>query len=553
MRQRDVEIERLRDKLRHIAEKEKDSAQRHRATLTSLQRGDISFASNNSSFSSPPKSPNSSSSSLSASAAAGAGAARSQQKPNNSSSVNNNTTINTSTFGGRGGGIGAQQQRLKAKPVLAIPPSVSDLLEALEEQRDVLEQRNAELDEQVLDLSAALRDQTNRERLSSFAGTSRNASKPSSTTTRRNAVGEDENAAGFEQQGEEKGSPFDDDSGLKGGDDDADQVLDGRTEVGGHGHRSETARAMYAKIQEQSRRIEKLLHRCDVHKSQEEEATLLKEQFRARLDELREEIENLRLELEARPSMRQWSEKQRELQEAEEKLHDLTLMRGEAAELAAWRKHLSTRDRIKVDKKNHELGLWLLDSLPKVVTKEVLQGVCRELDVSDVSEVVPSIVKLKTVVHAVPRMERFISQVCGYLFQRDSRARGAGGEGLGGGDRPTMEDVLPVLQGWWADLRRLEGLQQFQDRVLAELRRREQLLVQAKGGDGAGAGSSSEDGEMAWAAGGMFEWTERERGMGIALVRDMVDFQVEVMRHKKRCVNQVLTCDFFTFFLLLPL
>jgi hypothetical protein len=32
-----------------------------------------------------------------------------------------------------------------------------------------------------------------------------------------------------------------------------------------------------------------------------------------------------------------------------------------------------------VDKRNHELGLWLLDSLPKATMKEVLQTVCREV------------------------------------------------------------------------------------------------------------------------------------------------------------------------------
>lgn len=44
-----------------------------------------------------------------------------------------------------------------------------------------------------------------------------------------------------------------------------------------------------------------------------------------------------------------------------------------------WRKHLSTADRIKVDRRNHELGLWLLDSLPKATMKEALQTVCREV------------------------------------------------------------------------------------------------------------------------------------------------------------------------------
>jgi hypothetical protein len=37
-------------------------------------------------------------------------------------------------------------------------------------------------------------------------------------------------------------------------------------------------------------------------------------------------------------------------------MHDLIMLRGESAEIAAWRQHLSTKDRIKVDKRNYELG-----------------------------------------------------------------------------------------------------------------------------------------------------------------------------------------------------
>jgi hypothetical protein len=39
----------------------------------------------------------------------------------------------------------------------------------------------------------------------------------------------------------------------------------------------------------------------------------------------------------------------------------------------------------QVDKRNHELGLWLLDSLPKATMKEVLQSVCREVSNSMLS------------------------------------------------------------------------------------------------------------------------------------------------------------------------
>jgi len=66
-------------------------------------------------------------------------------------------------------------------------------------------------------------------------------------------------------------------------------------------------------------------------------------------------------------SLSKWNETRRELQGMEDKMHDMVMQRGEASELAMWRKHLSTSERIRIDKKNHELGLYLIDSLPKQV------------------------------------------------------------------------------------------------------------------------------------------------------------------------------------------
>ena len=122
-----------------------------------------------------------------------------------------------------------------------------------------------------------------------------------------------------------------------------------------------------------------------------------------------------------------------------------------------WRKHLSTTDRIKVDKRNHELGLWLLDSLPKATMKEVLQTICRELDITEISDIQPSLVKLKAVVKTVPRMERFISQICGFIFQRhptlgdiDGMKNIAGSAapslGVDGLPQYTMDHILPILR-----------------------------------------------------------------------------------------------------------
>jgi hypothetical protein len=48
-------------------------------------------------------------------------------------------------------------------------------------------------------------------------------------------------------------------------------------------------------------------------------------------------------------------------------MQDLTLLRGEAAELVQWRRHLSTAERVRIDKRNYELGLSLIEALPKQV------------------------------------------------------------------------------------------------------------------------------------------------------------------------------------------
>ena len=370
---------------------------------------------------------------------------------------------------------GAKSSTSRSKnKMLPIPPIVNDMIEALEIQRDGLERRNAELEEQVHDLQSALRDQENGDRVFSARAGSESASESAS----------------------ESDSP--------------------------------TVRSMYDKIKEQSRKIDLLNRRAEAHKAAEYDAVQLQEQLRSRSEELVEELENVRIELESRPSARQWADKQRELADAENKLHDLVMMRGEAAELAAWRKHLSTSDRIKVDKRNHELGLWLLDSLPKAVTKEVLQTVCRELDVSDVSDIQPSLAKLKAVVKAVPRMERFITQVCEYLFERDRQIRELGGgrsrETAAGKDRPTMEDVLPVLQSWWLDLQNNFNLSTFQIKVLTEMRRRDRLLAQEQGAGVLHLDDYTTD-----------QWPERERAVqkSLEVIRDLVDFQIETFRHKK--------------------
>jgi hypothetical protein len=122
-------------------------------------------------------------------------------------------------------------------------------------------------------------------------------------------------------------------------------------------------------------------------------------------------VDSLRLDLSSRPTVKQWTQKQKELTECESKLHDLIVMRRESAELMGDRKNMTVKQKVLMDKRNFELGLWVLDSLPNEVTKNSLKAVCRELGLTDIGDIQPSIIKLKTVVGAVPRMERFITEV----------------------------------------------------------------------------------------------------------------------------------------------
>ncbi len=374
-------MDKLREKLRAVAEKEKETAVKNRRIFTQFKQGDLSFASDS----------------------------------GRTSASNNGTPAKS---------VPGSAQRSAAKfaksPGTAANTSVNmtGVLDALEEQRTELFLRNKELELQVRDLVAALKDVQNRPAASRVVGSSQS----------RN-------------------------------DDDSNQCDESRSSNGDE-ELTPVARQMYDKILQQQGAIEQLLRQGELAQVRQEQSDADVAHLRAKLGQLREESDNLRLEMEARPSVKQWTQTQRELRDLEDKLGDLTVMRGDSAEIAMWRKHLSTADRIKIDKRNHELGLWLLDSLPKTVMKEVLQAVCRELDVTDISDILQCVVKLKAVVKTVPRMERFISQVCAYVFERDPAVQQhhqqtAPSSSSGRNERSrqvaagsTMEDVFPMLKRW---------------------------------------------------------------------------------------------------------
>ncbi|RQM24088.1 hypothetical protein B5M09_001848 [Aphanomyces astaci] len=84
-----------------------------------------------------------------------------------------------------------------------------------------------------------------------------------------------------------------------------------------------------------------------------------------------------------------------------------------------------------------------------------MQDICRQLDLTDVTLIGPSVAKLISVVHAVPRMEKFIRDVCACV--QPSAA---------------IEKVVPTLTKWKQNLDQLESLQAYAAQINAALMKR---------------------------------------------------------------------------------
>jgi hypothetical protein len=212
-----------------------------------------------------------------------------------------------------------------------------------------------------------------------------------------------------------------------------------------------------------SDRIRQLVHQLEEQRSVVMELTADNHFLKEKNLTLSRSVENLRLELGSRPTVKEFKDKLKEINELETQLRDVLVMRKESQEIKSWQKHLSTHERILIDKKNYELKLWLLESLPKTVMKEVLQGVCRELELNEVSDILEAIKKLKLVIKTVPRMERFISSVCNFIFERVTPTHLEGDPIR----RPVMEDILPILKRWWRNCQEMIQLRRFQEEIIS--------------------------------------------------------------------------------------
>lgn len=138
------------------------------------------------------------------------------------------------------------------------------------------------------------------------------------------------------------------------------------------------------------------------------------------------------------------------------------------------RRNVSTAELIRRDKLNHRLGLSKLTSLPKTAAHEILQDVCRVLELSDVHMIVPALQKMCWVVRAMPRLEKFTKDVSSFVLLHGDELTQQTTDDISGGVNPTstaLQAILPQLKRWVNDVRTVSVWRKFREDLLHELSR----------------------------------------------------------------------------------
>ena len=222
-----------------------------------------------------------------------------------------------------------------------------------------------------------------------------------------------------------------------------------------------------------------------------------------RAAEVEEENANLKMELSSRPLVKDWRAAHRRIKRLEEAVralrrrltdsrgaqttddeddelrnlldpgHDFDKGTGEAAQL---RRIADTRALMQRDKLDFKLGLHRVENLPHSTARDILKDVCRALGLGDAATILPSLRKMQRVLTAVPRMEKFIRDVCAFVFMHADKAgrlRPLPKTASGAASQPQqlIEDVVPTLRQWLAELQTLGSLKALRSRVAEELQR----------------------------------------------------------------------------------
>lgn len=188
------------------------------------------------------------------------------------------------------------------------------------------------------------------------------------------------------------------------------------------------------------------------------------------LAEVKGERDALRVDLGARPSVRQWRDSRRQVEELERRVEaamDLGVTveqldvrsRDLAEEEKARRRQTPTAVLARSDRLAHRLGLQVIDALPRDVCTGILREICVALELSDPYAAAAGVRTLVRVVHGLPPVEAFLSDAIETICEATDglpqfdgdRARGAeaGAQGSSGRSVPPMlrgEALAAVLR-----------------------------------------------------------------------------------------------------------
>lgn len=125
-----------------------------------------------------------------------------------------------------------------------------------------------------------------------------------------------------------------------------------------------------------------------------------------------------------RPTMKQWREAQRHIEDLELRLTAATESTKSVMRERELRKYMATAALVERDRLNYRLNLHELDSIPRTVSASVLKELCRTLEITDISELSPAVAKLVAACSAIPRLDKFARDVTDLVQAADKTLPG---------------------------------------------------------------------------------------------------------------------------------
>ena len=202
--------------------------------------------------------------------------------------------------------------------------------------------------------------------------------------------------------------------------------------------------------------------RAEAQRAEARVAELLREARQAESDARRQaEMERARaaaleLDLQARPTRKQWTEAQGIIERLRTAL-PLPIETEDApldTHFSASSGHpvIDSAEAIRRDREVNALGLQTLRMMPQPTIVKLLQNCCRELQLTDAQLLPSALRKMCRALAALPPMEAFIREVCALALSRAAPTEAPSVR------VPSTKAVLLVLQRWTHELGELEQL-----------------------------------------------------------------------------------------------